>query len=240
MQSFSEKDKGTSDAINKGFAHAMGDIYTWVDADNYYVPGAFAGIAKIFETFPDIEWVKGYSGTMDEAGTMINLRQSYLYRQDWLADGVYGLESYHVNADTVFWRASLWAKAGPLPTDYRCAGEQRLWISMAKLTPLWSANVYVSIYRKRGGSLSKFIARCREEKWRARNNKRTLRALGAKLFFTPQSRLYPRGEKLFLWLYPLFFMNGTEQYIDFENGLPVKKFAKSFVIGEKPTYANML
>lgn len=240
MQSFSEKDEGTSDAINKGFARATGDIYTWVDADNIYVPEAFARIAKVFSTFPDVQWLKGYSATMTEEGEMLNIRQTYVYRQDWLQDGIYGLESYHVNADTVFWTADLWKKAGPLPTDYRCAGEQKLWIAMAKLTPLWAANVYVSKYRKRGGSLSKNISRCKDEKWRARDNKRSLKTLSAKIFFTPQSRLYPKGESFFLKLYPLLFMRGNkkQKYIDFENGAAVKKPAKTFIIGENPSYTG--
>ncbi len=239
MRGFSEKDKGTSDAINKGFARATGDIYTWVDADNNYAPGAFAGIAKIFSTFPDVQWVKGYSGTMTEEGNLLNVRQTYLYRQDWMRDGVYGLESYHVNADTVFWTAELWKKVGPLNPEYRCAGEQRLWNDMAKYVPLWSANLYISTYRKRGGSLSKNITRCKEEKWRARGGKRSLKAWQAKLFFTPQSRLYPYGEKFFLWLYPLLFMRGKKQeFIDFENGVPTKKPAKTFIIGEHPSYTG--
>jgi glycosyltransferase involved in cell wall biosynthesis len=236
MQSYSEKDRGAFDAINKAFARATGDVLTWLDADNDYVPGALSEIAKIFTTFPEIQWLKGYSSTMSEAGEVLNTRQTYLYRQDWLRDGVYGLEAYHINADTVFWTADLWKKAGPLPSEYKCAGESMLWRKMAEITPLWAANVYVSKYRKRSGSLSKNIARCTEEKWRARGGKRTLKAWSARLFFSPQSRLYPKGEKFFLWLYPLLFLHRKQDYIDFENGEPVKKPAKTFIIGEKPTY----
>lgn len=240
MKSFSEKDKGTFDAINKGFSHATGDVYTWLDADNIYVPGALEGLRKIFSVFPEIQWIKGYSSSMNEEGVLINTRQTYTYRQDWLRDGIYGLESYHVNADTVLWRADLWKKSGPLPTDYRCAGEQKLWITMAKYAPLWTANLHVSVYRKRSGSLSKDILRCRKEKERARENKRTLQAWLARFFFSPQSRIYPKGERFFLWLYPHLFMSKKNiiEYIDFERGTPVKKVSKTFIIGENPSYEN--
>ncbi|MGN6368552.1 MAG: glycosyltransferase [Phycisphaerae bacterium] len=46
--SVSEKDRGQSDAINKGFAKATGEIFTWVNADDMLAPGALHGMALAF------------------------------------------------------------------------------------------------------------------------------------------------------------------------------------------------
>ncbi len=235
MRGFSEKDKGTFDAINKGFAQATGDLISWCDADNTYAPGAFEGLRKVKKAFPEIEWLKGYSSTLTEEGECMYTRQTPTYRQDWLRSGIYGRESYYVTADTVFWSKNLWERSGPIPTDFRCAGEQWLWMQMAQYAPLWSVNLHVTNYRKRAGQLSS-TGGCKHEQMRIRPH-RTLRAWGARLFFSPQSRIFPRWEKFFLWLYPIVF--GTESYIDFDNGVPVKKRAKTFIIGENPTYADI-
>ena len=55
----SEKDKGQSDAFNKGFAHSSGRYLTWVNADDLMVPGSLMGIARSMLRHPDCEWFTG-------------------------------------------------------------------------------------------------------------------------------------------------------------------------------------
>ncbi len=54
----SEKDKGQSDAINKGFRLATGDVINWLNSDDYYEAGILHHVAKIFGA----EYVKAYVG----------------------------------------------------------------------------------------------------------------------------------------------------------------------------------
>lgn len=49
----SEKDSGQSDAINKGFKQATGDIITWLGSDDLLCEGAFARVRNEFETAPE-------------------------------------------------------------------------------------------------------------------------------------------------------------------------------------------
>ena len=44
----SEPDRGQSDALRKGFALARGSIFGWINADDFYLPGAIsAGVAAL-------------------------------------------------------------------------------------------------------------------------------------------------------------------------------------------------
>ncbi|MEO1009523.1 MAG: glycosyltransferase [Planctomycetota bacterium] len=46
----SEKDKGQSDALNKGFERATGELLTWINSDDMLAPGALAAAAIAYRT----------------------------------------------------------------------------------------------------------------------------------------------------------------------------------------------
>jgi glycosyltransferase involved in cell wall biosynthesis len=55
----SEPDKGQSDAINKGLARCTGEIFNWINSDDYLAPGALRRVAEAFEKNPHIDIVSG-------------------------------------------------------------------------------------------------------------------------------------------------------------------------------------
>ena len=55
----SEKDRGQGHALNKGLAHATGDIVAYINSDDLYLPGAFAKVLTYFQEHPDCEWLCG-------------------------------------------------------------------------------------------------------------------------------------------------------------------------------------
>jgi glycosyltransferase involved in cell wall biosynthesis len=55
----SEKDTGQSNAINKGFRMATGDIIAWCNSDDYYERNVFSEIAAFFRDHPDCCFLYG-------------------------------------------------------------------------------------------------------------------------------------------------------------------------------------
>ncbi|TRX55608.1 glycosyltransferase [Fulvivirga sp. M361] len=73
----SEKDSGQSDAINKGLNKATGEIFNWINSDDYYEPGALFEVAHAFEK-SDTNVVCGYNRLVDESGKRIGQNRLYL------------------------------------------------------------------------------------------------------------------------------------------------------------------
>lgn len=72
----SEKDKGQSDAINKGFRKGSGDILAWLNSDDVYCPGALQAVASFFSTHPKMGAVIGDQVVIDSKGRQIDFKKS--------------------------------------------------------------------------------------------------------------------------------------------------------------------
>jgi glycosyltransferase involved in cell wall biosynthesis len=55
----SEPDRGQSDAINKGLKRCTGEIFNWINSDDYLEPGALARVADAFAKNPRADIVSG-------------------------------------------------------------------------------------------------------------------------------------------------------------------------------------
>jgi glycosyltransferase involved in cell wall biosynthesis len=127
----SEPDSGQTDAINKGFAHAKGEILAWLNSDDTYEPGAVAEAVTQFARSPECGLIYGDANLIDEQGAVIGrfpARQTD-YRK--LRRGY-----VHIPQQSAFWRADLWRQVGPLDPAFYFAMDYDLWVRLARLAPL--------------------------------------------------------------------------------------------------------
>lgn len=66
--SVSEPDNGQSSAINKGFKKAKGELVAWLNADDYYLPGAFRKVAEAYGRNPEASFYFGNGLRVDSKG----------------------------------------------------------------------------------------------------------------------------------------------------------------------------
>lgn len=66
----SEPDEGQADAINKGLKRGHGEIVTWLNSDDYYLPGTLNAVTSRFATDPGLGLVFGDIQVLDDRGKL--------------------------------------------------------------------------------------------------------------------------------------------------------------------------
>lgn len=109
----SKKDDGQADAINKGWARSTGEIYAWINSDDWYAPGALHAIAQAFLEHPEASWVHGAVQNVHPSGATAK----YFAPKPMTVAACIGRHAYGYHQPGVFWRASLVKRTGPGPLD---------------------------------------------------------------------------------------------------------------------------
>ncbi|HHY89255.1 MAG TPA: glycosyltransferase [Chloroflexi bacterium] len=127
----SEPDQGQTDAINKGFARARGEILAWLNSDDTYLPGAVSEAVAYLEQHPQAGMVYGDCNYIDENSRVIGRFPAAQTDYRRLRRGY-----VHIPQQASFFRASLWKQVGPLDPSFFFAMDYDLWVRLAKLAPL--------------------------------------------------------------------------------------------------------
>ena len=99
----SEPDTGMYDAIQKGWNKADGDILSWLNADEQYLPGTLNLVKETFHNNPDVNVVFGNTILVDKSGKAISARREIPLRKTYVVNGfLYALSC------TMFFRRKLW------------------------------------------------------------------------------------------------------------------------------------
>jgi glycosyltransferase involved in cell wall biosynthesis len=75
VKAFSEKDAGMYDAVNRGLKRASGEILSYLNCDEQYLPGALLAVAEFFVRNPQVELLFGNCVVVDAKGEFICYRK---------------------------------------------------------------------------------------------------------------------------------------------------------------------
>ena len=138
----SEKDEGQSDAINKGFCKAKGEIIAWLNSDDVYTEHAVARAVKALEQYPDCGFVFGNVLSMDMQSEVFNM----MTFGDW---GLPELMRFKIISQPgIFIRKKALDAVGYLNPAYHYLMDHHLWLKIATKFPIqyieefWAAARY--------------------------------------------------------------------------------------------------
>lgn len=124
-------DRGQSDAINKGFRAASGDILCWLNSDDYFLPGALRRVADRFAADPAVRFVVG-------AGDVISKDHGFLRHIPALPMTEATLLNWKndqwVMQQCCFWSRSLWQEVGGVDENLHLLMDYDLWFRLSRAT----------------------------------------------------------------------------------------------------------
>ena len=125
----SKKDNGQSDAINKGMRMATGEIVTWLNSDDTYLPGVFGNIVKCF-SMDKVQLVYGCAHFINDKSEIIGEYPAAPLMSNWQRYRYW--RGWPIPQPTVFMRSGLLEQYGYLDTSLHYALDYELLIRLSQ------------------------------------------------------------------------------------------------------------
>lgn len=157
----SEPDQGQTDAINKGLHRATGDVVAWLNADEWYEPGALSKMALAFERRPKSDLIYGEVRFVRPDGSAIRVKRDHRFSGFVLL--WYGC---YISSAATFWRRSVLGAGDYLDASYKVTMDFEYWVRLWRRGYRFSfLPATLASFTWHDGNVSEvFAARRREER----------------------------------------------------------------------------
>ena len=129
----SKPDGGQASAIKSGFERATGDIFSWLNSDDVYLPGAFTKVAEFFDKNPSIETVTGGGFLIDAEGNPTKIfKINFTFG---VAATGNRFKFYHQNGiyqQSTFWKKNAYESVGGIDPQFHFIMDRDLFARLAK------------------------------------------------------------------------------------------------------------
>ena len=138
----SEKDRGQSHALNKGFKMATGDIIGWINSDDKLTPCALHRVAKFFQENPEEIAVVGNLNLISVGGSFIRIIKGKAYKYEDMVNTNRG-----VTQGSTFFKRAVFEKIGYLDETLHYAMDFEFFLRMAALATIPYINESLAEFR---------------------------------------------------------------------------------------------
>jgi glycosyltransferase involved in cell wall biosynthesis len=123
-----ESDSGQSDAINRGFLRARGELVGWLNADDYYLPGGLRAIAQAAAAHPEADVFHGDCVFVDGEGSIVRSKVEHDFDRDILF--YFGC---YIPSTATFFRRRVIERGQLLDCDFRVCMDFEYFVRLASL-----------------------------------------------------------------------------------------------------------
>ncbi len=145
-----EKDLGQSDAINKGFQRARGEIVAWLNSDDLYLPGAVEHAVEAFLRDPELGAVYGEGYQIDVEG---KIKQRFAVTEPFNLWKLIYVSDY-VLQQTLFFRRKVLDELGLLDESLHFGMDWEILMRIGKRYMLGYLPYYMGSIREHEGAKS--------------------------------------------------------------------------------------
>ena len=110
----SEKDNGQSHAINKGIKLSAGEIFGYINSDDYYEEGVFEKAIIFFKNNPDVDIIYGNFNYVDKNNLILSKQKGMPFDS-----GIFRYDQDLICQPASFWRKSVFDKIGVFDEDLK-------------------------------------------------------------------------------------------------------------------------
>ena len=137
----SERDKGQTDALAKGFRMAKGEFLAWLNSDDTYLPGALQTAADFLCNNPETGLLYGDAHYCDTAGVFIGRYRTEEFNFEKLAWFNF------ICQPSAFFRREAFDLVGGFDESLNYSLDYDLWVKIGKLFPCRYLPATLSLYR---------------------------------------------------------------------------------------------
>ena len=131
-----EKDKGQSDAINKGFRLAKGELVGWINSDDILYPDCLEKIVELYNNKPDGAIYYGSKlNFIDEKSNIFKLNILEIPNREYLLN-----KNYSIIQQGSFYSTGLVRKCNYLDENLNFCMDLDLWLRMLKSGSIYHYN----------------------------------------------------------------------------------------------------